>query len=331
MVSLNYSTMGMTAKVVYYGPGLGGKTTNLKHIYQNTTLSTRGEMVLMETESDRTLFFDLLPLEVGSMAGFKTRVQLYTVPGQVFYNDTRKLVLKGVDGVVFVADSQRPMMQANLDSLGNLQENLEGLGIPITSIPLVLQYNKRDLDASLCSVDELNEELNPHQLPFFEASALTGYGVFETLKAISHLTLRALKEHLMGKRDTAPTVVGLDRLPATAETAAGKGNGRSAFQRRKITARRSGDDALAALEQIRRAAVGGPEVARNGRRLTRDVELSILRDELHSARSIRLTLDVEDAAGEARQIISDLKMDLGSPVSVDQLLLQLNIAINAKE
>ena len=144
MVSLNYSTMGMTAKVVYYGPGLGGKTTNLKHIYENTSSGTRGEMVLMETESDRTLFFDLLPLEVGAMAGFNTRVQLYTVPGQVFYNDTRKLVLKGVDGLVFVADSQRPMMQANLDSLANLRENLGSLGISVNRIPLVMQKVEGD-------------------------------------------------------------------------------------------------------------------------------------------------------------------------------------------
>lgn len=332
MVSLNYSTMGMTAKVVYYGPGLGGKTTNLKYIYENTTTTTRGEMVLMETETDRTLFFDLLPLEVGSVAGFKTRVQLYTVPGQVFYNDTRKLVLKGVDGVVFVADSQRPMMQANLDSIGNLQENLRGLGIPIDSIPLVLQYNKRDLDGALCSVDELNEKLNLHQRPFFEACALSGYGVFETLRSISRLTLRSLKEHLLGEQHSAPTVVGLDRRPEAPPATSSGGNGSSQFDRPAVAAHRVGDDALEALERIRLASLGDPgTTGKKPRRLRRDVDLTLRSAELHAARTIRLSLEMEDAAGETRQILRDLRMDLGSPVSGDQLLLQLNVALNAKD
>ena len=195
MVFFNYSTMQMAAKVVYYGPGLCGKTTNLHYIYGHTTVDSRGEMVSLETETDRTLFFDLLPLDVGSIAGFNTRIQLYTVPGQVFYNTTRKLVLKGVDGVVFVVDSQRAMLQANLDSFRNLEENLAEMGLSIESLPLVLQYNKRDL-SEIYSVDELNQAINRQSWPHFEASAVAGQGVFETLKGISKYTLLALKRRL---------------------------------------------------------------------------------------------------------------------------------------
>jgi signal recognition particle receptor subunit beta len=195
MVFFNYSTMQMAAKVVYYGPGLCGKTTNLQFIYGHTSQESRGEMVSLETETDRTLFFDLLPIDVGSIAGFNTRIQLYTVPGQVFYNTTRKLVLKGVDGVVFVADSQRPMLQANLESLKNLQINLEEMNLTIDSMPIVLQYNKRDLP-DVCSIEEMEAALNPHGWPSFGASAVTGQGVFETLKGISKLTLLNLKKRL---------------------------------------------------------------------------------------------------------------------------------------
>ena len=195
MVFFNYSTMQMAAKVVYYGPGLCGKTTNLQFIYGHTSQDSRGEMVSLETEADRTLFFDLLPIDVGSIAGFNTRIQLYTVPGQVFYNTTRKLVLKGVDGVVFVADSQRPMLQANLESLKNLQINLEEMNLTVESMPIVLQYNKRDLP-DVCSIEEMEAALNPHGWPSFGASAVTGQGVFETLKGISKLTLLNLKKRL---------------------------------------------------------------------------------------------------------------------------------------
>ena len=195
MVFFNYSTMQMAAKVVYYGPGLCGKTTNLQYIYSHTSRDSRGEMVSLETETDRTLFFDLLPIDVGSIAGFATRIQLYTVPGQVFYNTTRKLVLKGVDGVVFVADSQRPMLQANIDSFRNLAENIQEMGLAVDQMPLVLQYNKRDLH-DVCSVEELDQALNRGGWPSFEASALTGMGVFETLKGISKLTLLSLKKRL---------------------------------------------------------------------------------------------------------------------------------------
>lgn len=195
MVFFNYSTMQMAAKVVYYGPGLCGKTTNLQFIYGHTSTDSRGEMVSLETETDRTLFFDLLPIDVGSIAGFNTRIQLYTVPGQVFYNTTRKLVLKGVDGVVFVADSQRPMLQANLESLKNLQINLEEMNLTVDNMPIVLQYNKRDLP-DVCSIEEMEKALNPHGWPSFGASAVTGQGVFETLKGISKLTLLNLKKRL---------------------------------------------------------------------------------------------------------------------------------------
>ncbi len=201
MVFFNYSTMQMAAKVVYYGPGLCGKTTNLHHIYQHTAGESRGEMVSLETETDRTLFFDLLPIDVGSIAGFNTRIQLYTVPGQVFYNTTRKLVLKGVDGVVFVADSQRPMLQANVESFRNLEENLAEMGLSMDTLPLVLQYNKRDL-ADICTIDEMNAALNRNNWPWFEASAVSGVGVFETLKGISRYTLMALKKRL-GRNEPA--------------------------------------------------------------------------------------------------------------------------------
>ena len=204
MVFFNYATMQMAAKIVYYGPGLCGKTTNLHHIYGRTAPDSRGEMVSLETETDRTLFFDLLPLDVGVISGFKTRVQLYTVPGQVFYNTTRKLVLKGVDGVVFVADSQRAMKEANLESFSNLKVNLAEIGLNLDELPLALQYNKRDL-TSILSVDELQRDLNgegAHES--YEASAIHGQGVFETLKAISRLTLRSLKKRMLGE-ERAPT------------------------------------------------------------------------------------------------------------------------------
>ncbi len=198
MVFFNYATMQMAAKIVYYGPGLCGKTTNLHVIYGRTAPTARGEMVSLETETDRTLFFDLLPIDVGVIGGFKTRLQLYTVPGQVFYNTTRKLVLKGVDGIVFVADSQRPMLEPNKESFRNLRENLAEIGLAVEDVPVVLQYNKRDL-SNILAVGELNEALNPDgKLDFFEASAANGTGVFETLKGISKLTLRALRSRMTG-------------------------------------------------------------------------------------------------------------------------------------
>lgn len=206
MVFFNWATMQMAAKIVYYGPGLCGKTTNLSYIYAKTAPNSRGEMVSLETETDRTLFFDLLPLEVGKVGGFRTRLQLYTVPGQVFYNTTRKLVLKGVDGVVFVADSQRPMVDANVESFENLKENLTELGIDFASIPLVLQYNKRDLK-NILSVEELNALLNPQgHYQYFEAVATQGTGVFDTLKAVTKVTLKTLRARMAAQEAKAEEV-----------------------------------------------------------------------------------------------------------------------------
>lgn len=218
MVFFNYATMQMAAKIVYYGPGLCGKTTNLHHIYGRTSPGSRGEMVSLETETDRTLFFDLLPLDVGVIGGFKTRVQLYTVPGQVFYNTTRKLVLKGVDGIVFVADSQRAMKEANVESLGNLRTNLAEIGVKLDELPLVLQYNKRDL-SNILAVEELQETLNPNRLfENYEACAVLGQGVFETLKAVSRLTLRSLKKRMLGEErpSRAPIAAAPPSPPADA-------------------------------------------------------------------------------------------------------------------
>src|SRR5689334_23193179 len=160
MVFFNYATMQMAAKIVYYGPGLCGKTTNLHHIYAKTSPQSRGEMVSLETETDRTLFFDLLPIDVGVIGGFKTRLQLYTIPGQVFYNTTRKLVLKGVDGVVFVADSQQAMQDANVESFQNLRENLKEIGLKLDEIPLVIQLNKRDLP-NVAPAEAMLDRLDP--------------------------------------------------------------------------------------------------------------------------------------------------------------------------
>ena len=199
MVFFNYATMQMAAKIVYYGPGLCGKTTNLHHIYARTSPQSRGEMVSLETETDRTLFFDLLPIDVGVIGGFKTRLQLYTIPGQVFYNTTRKLVLKGVDGIVFVADSQVAMLEANLESLNNLRENLREIGLNLDDLPLVVQLNKRDLP-NVADVEVMLDTLDPdRKYESAEAIASSGTGVFETLKLISKLTLRTLRRRMTGE------------------------------------------------------------------------------------------------------------------------------------
>jgi len=211
MVFFNYATMQMAAKIVYYGPGLCGKTTNLHHIYSKTSPQSRGEMVSLETETDRTLFFDLLPIDVGVIGGFKTRLQLYTIPGQVFYNTTRKLVLKGVDGIVFVADSQLAMLDANVESFKNLKENLAEIGLAIEELPLVLQLNKRDLP-SIASVDALLDTLDPdRRYEWVEAVAAKGDGVFETLKTISKATLRTLRRRMTGAEEPARPGAGAQR------------------------------------------------------------------------------------------------------------------------
>ena len=197
MVFFNHATRQMTAKIVYYGPGLCGKTTNLSAIYERTSQKARGEMVSLNTETDRTLFFDLLPMEVGIIGGFRAKLQLYTVPGQVFYNSTRKLVLKGVDGIVFVADSQTAMLDANRESYQNLAENLRELGLDLADIPMVFQWNKRDLK-QIVPVEVLERELNPRQTTSFPAIARSGEGVFETLRGISRLALAQIKHQHLG-------------------------------------------------------------------------------------------------------------------------------------
>jgi signal recognition particle receptor subunit beta len=207
VVFFNYTTMQMTAKIVYYGPGLCGKTTNLQAIHNRTAPQSRGEMVSLETETDRTLFFDLLPLEVGVIGGMKVRLQLYTVPGQVFYNATRKLVLKGVDGVVFVADSQKIALDANMESLTNLKTNLSELGLTTEQVPIVFQYNKRDI-RNILPVDALEKELNPEGARHFEAAALHGVGVFETLKAISRVAIGSVRKKLSGEEARLPASSG---------------------------------------------------------------------------------------------------------------------------
>ncbi len=191
MVLFNYATKELTAKVVYYGPGLCGKTTNLQHIYDTLPGNAKGKMLSLATKTDRTLFFDFLPIDLGTIRGMKTKIQLYTVPGQVFYDTTRKLVLKGADGVVFVADSQAAMLDANLDSYENLITNLREQNLDIESIPHVIQYNKRDMK-NVLSVEELDREINRFKTLSFEAVAPNGEGVFETLKGISKLVLKNL-------------------------------------------------------------------------------------------------------------------------------------------
>ncbi len=192
MSSINYSSREINCKIVYYGPGLCGKTTNLQYIYNKTNPDAKGKMISLATETERTLFFDFLPLSLGEIRGFRTRFHLYTVPGQVFYDASRKLILKGVDGVVFCADSQIERMEANIESLENLRENLIEQGYDLDKIPYVIQYNKRDLP-NAAPLAELQEALNPTNVISFEAIATTGQGVFDTLKAVAKLVLTELK------------------------------------------------------------------------------------------------------------------------------------------
>jgi len=192
MSFINYSSREINCKLVYYGPGLGGKTTNLQFIYAKTSPEAKGKMISLATETERTLFFDFLPLSLGEIRGFKTRFHLYTVPGQVFYDASRKLILKGVDGVVFVADSQIERMEANIESMENLRQNLAEQGYNLDKLPFVIQYNKRDLP-NIATVAELHDALNPNNVPEFEARATTGVGVFETLKAIAKAVLTELR------------------------------------------------------------------------------------------------------------------------------------------
>ena len=223
MSMINYASKEINCKLVYYGPGLGGKTTNLEHVYGKVSPDTRGKMVSLATETERTLFFDFLPVDLGTIKGFKTRFHLYTVPGQVYYNASRKLILKGVDGIVFVADSQIERMEANIESMQNLYDNMAEYGYDLTKIPFVVQYNKRDLP-NAAPIKDLQQQLNPgwevgeaslqkavpdpyhsgeylvqqvdgtwiQRAPYFEAVGITGEGVFDTLKGVAKMVLKTL-------------------------------------------------------------------------------------------------------------------------------------------
>jgi mutual gliding-motility protein MglA len=193
MTFINYASREINCKIVYYGPGLCGKTTNLQYIYDSTAPQAKGKLISLATETDRTLFFDFMPLELGTVRGFKTRFHLYTVPGQVYYDASRKLILKGVDGVVFVADSQEERMDANIESLYNLEENLQSQGYDLLNIPYVLQLNKRDLP-NVVPPDDLVGELQRKNEPVFEAVAASGNGVFDTLKAVAKQVLTELRK-----------------------------------------------------------------------------------------------------------------------------------------
>ena len=215
MALVNHQTREINAKIVYYGPGLCGKTTNIHMIYHRIAPGQRGKLISLATETDRTLFFDFLPVELGTIKNYKVRFHLYTVPGQVFYNATRKLVLKGADGVIFVADSQRAMLDANLESITNLRDNFNEQGIDLSDFPMVIQYNKRDLP-DILPVEELNAAMNPRFVSFYEAVATTGDGVLKTFTAISKLVLQDMQKHpehhnftlgdILGKSEKEPPV-----------------------------------------------------------------------------------------------------------------------------
>jgi signal recognition particle receptor subunit beta len=189
MALINYATREINVKIVYYGPGLGGKTTNLRWIYGKLNQNTKGKMITLATEMDRTLFFDFLPVDLGRVRGFQTRFHLYTVPGQVFYNASRRIILRGADGIVFVADSQRERRGDNADSLNNLKENLATFNLRLSDTPYVMQYNKRDLP-NLMTVAEMEALLNPERVAYFESVATQGIGIFETLKEIAKTVIR---------------------------------------------------------------------------------------------------------------------------------------------
>jgi signal recognition particle receptor subunit beta len=343
MALLNYSLMQMAAKIVYYGPGLGGKTTNLQYIYGNTSVKSRGEMVSLDTAADRTLFFDLLPLEVGSIAGFKTRLQLYTVPGQVFYNTTRQLVLKGVDGIVFVADSQRPMLPANTDSIVNLAENLKQQGLNLEDIPLVLQFNKRDLN-DICTADEMNEALNSMSWPAFEASALNGEGVFETLKEVTRLTLHSLKSKMLdgslssSSRPARPVAARPRPNAAAAPKPAATHPPTAPASRpkpKRPSAPASRGDVLAELEKLRDQTLHGKKTAKvaakNGHEeIRRDILVSLKPEDLRRAERLNLQLVVEDGESKSVHTLSDYLVDIEQRPTLEEILLRLNIAVRSQ-
>lgn len=221
MVSINYSAREVCCKIVYYGPGLSGKTTNLQYVHTKVPSTTRGDLISLATEADRTLYFDFLPINIGTINGFQAKFQLYTVPGQVYYNATRKLVLRGVDGVVFVADSQPDKMDENIEALANLIDNLKEYGYDVSELPLVIQYNKRDLP-NIMTTEEMDQKLNTNNFPTFEASATVGTGVFDTLKLIIKLVLEKAKNSQVTSKssNTAVEAPVAPQAPAASEPAA---------------------------------------------------------------------------------------------------------------
>ena len=226
MVQINFALKEVNCKIVYYGCGLSGKTTNLEVVHSKAPGEHVGELTSIATEGDRTLFFDFLPLDLGHVAGMNTKFQIYTVPGQVYYNSTRKLVLQGADGIVFVADSRKGKMDENIESLQNLEENLVEYGMDINAIPLVFQWNKRDLN-NLYSVDELNEKINRFNAPGFEAVAVTGEGVFPTLKRVSSMVLESLNRQQGSTVVKVPKKRQAQKAKQPVAVGAGAGKGRS--------------------------------------------------------------------------------------------------------
>ncbi|MCX6559910.1 MAG: GTPase domain-containing protein [Candidatus Aminicenantes bacterium] len=200
MAFINYTINTLTVKIVYYGPGLSGKTTNLRYIHRKIDPAARGELISLETDQERTYFFDLLPIKAGYIGYFKVHFQLMTVPGQIYYEASRRNVLIGTDGLVFVADSQVPLLDANLECFEGLRRNFQDQKVDLMQVPLVFQYNKRDLD-NIIPVETLNDLLNPRRMPFVEAAAVSGRGVFETLKEVARLTVPRVREKVFGRRD----------------------------------------------------------------------------------------------------------------------------------
>ncbi len=294
MVLFNYSTRELTAKIVYYGPGLCGKTTNLQYVHSTLPEDVKGKMLSLATKTDRTLFFDFLPIDLGEIRGMKTRIQLYTVPGQVFYNETRKLVLKGADGIVFVADSQAAMLGANVESFRNLEENLKAHGLKLSEMPHAIQFNKRDLP-KLSTIEELNSAVNRYNAPFYESVAVTGIGVQDTLKAITKLVLL----HLTRKYDPKAT----PERPAAAAPVPVPAAAQASAQTTAHTVRQ------------RPTTTGAPTAA------TRSIPLSDVRDPLAGATSERPRAP-RAAAPQARARREDDAMF--GPQEIDSLVSEVH-------
>ncbi len=306
MVLFNYSTKELTAKIVYYGPGLCGKTTNLQFIFENLPANIhKGKMLSLATKTDRTLFFDFLPIDLGTIRGMRTRLQLYTVPGQVFYNTTRKLVLKGADGLVFVADSQKKMLDANSESFGNMEQNLREHGMEIETVPHVLQFNKRDLK-DILTVEELNAALNRHNVPIYEAVATTGIGVQDTLKAVTRLVLNSLREKYS------------DGKKASTQRAAAAAASRPAHQAASSQAApREPLEVEPILELDEEPALAASREPEPVLALAADeaVEIEEIRDDIEEVHVLEVA---EEEAGEAVIIEETPALDESSPLAIEE-------------